>query len=62
MPYFTHHKHRVTEPIMRYLLLTSRSTNTIQYFLLQKMTDIEENILLYCTTVIIQFVGAYNSQ
>jgi hypothetical protein len=47
---------------MRYYLLTSRSTKIIRYFLLQKMTDIQENILLYSKTIRIKFVAAYKSQ
>jgi hypothetical protein len=34
------------------LSLTSSSTETIRYFLLQTMTDIQDNVLLYSETVI----------
>ena len=50
----SHTNNWVKEPIMRYFL-TSCSTYTIQYFLLQKMTDIQENILLYSEIVINTF-------
>jgi len=50
----SHTNNRAKEPIMRYFL-TSYSTYIIQYFLLQKMTDIQDNILLYSEIVINTF-------